>query len=67
MKFEFKYDEIADVLFIKSEGMDRKTEIIDGPNMKRLYLDRFTKKIVGARLTGFMASLDEEIHAKKAG
>ncbi len=58
---EFKYDQNVDVLFIKTEGMDRIAEKIYLPDMKRLYVDRFTKKVIGARLTRFLATLNEEV------
>ena len=43
---EFKYDEIADILTFKSDGMNRKTEVKDIGNMTQLHFDRFTNKMI---------------------
>jgi hypothetical protein len=58
MQYNFKYDSIADVLWTRSPEMDllsdiRKAEVKEFRNMSYICYDRFTKKVIGARLTGF--------------
>ena len=60
MKYEFKYDDIADILWIKSPEMERKHEVKQLDNMIQIHYDRFTKKVIGARLTAFSQLLNDK-------
>jgi hypothetical protein len=63
LEYNFKYDNISDVLWFDSYGMKKETETIDKGNMTKVYVDKFTKKVVGGRITGFMSGLSSYINS----
>jgi hypothetical protein len=55
MNLVFKYDAVGDVLVVSDSKCPpaHLLDIVDGVNMERFYIDRFTKKCVKRRIPGF--------------